>query len=125
MRYPHKVPDFMNVFGFICFGFFVVLIIVLIAIELYRHFGKEKERDIIIVRKRMTTRDLPKDPKTTMNYGGKSTYELTNITVDFTYVGKKHIHTYFIDKDMYKRFREGNKYRVKLRYPDILEIIKK
>jgi len=125
MHKLREVPDYMNIFALIFIGMIVVVILVVLFTIIYSGTGKGKERDIVIVRKRKTTRDLPKDPKTTMNYGGKSTYELTNLTVDFRYVGKKHVHTYFIDRSMYKKFNEGHTYRVKLRYPNILEIVTK
>lgn len=103
------------------FGIIAAIIIVSLCI----HFSPEKIREITIVRKRKSVRDIMNDPRNTTGHPRPPTYELHTITVDFVYVGKKHIHTCFIDEQMYKRFREGGTYKVRMKYPHILEIVRK
>ncbi len=117
--------EFLKIIAYIGLIGLLLTVVLLCFVDFYRNHGKAKERDIIIVRKRKTKRDFLKDPKTTMNYNGSSTYEFKNTTVDFRYIGKKHVHTYFCEEHMLKKFSEGHTYRVLLRYPDILGIVKK
>lgn len=108
-------------------GISVVLsvIVLIIVICLVIKFLPVKEREIEIVKKRKSVRDLPRDPTHTDGTPRPPTYELHTITVDFRYVGKKHIHTYFIDESLYKKFREGGTYKVRMKYPNIIETVRK
>ena len=118
-----SINDFGNTIGIVFISFFVAIIVILIVTEVIARFGKEKIRDIRIVRTRKTKRDLPYDPKT--HTGTDAYYTFENTTVDFVYIGKKHVHTYFCDEHLYKRLSAGHTYKVALRYPHILYIVNK
>ena len=101
---------------------FIIALIIVICLII--KFLPVKERVIEIVRKRKSVRDLPRDPSHADSTPRPPTYELHTITVDFRYAGKKHIHTYFIDESLYKRFSVGGIYKVRLKYPNIIEIVR-
>lgn len=86
-------------------------------------FYKGKVREIIIVKKRKTTRNLLRSP---MSFSVGPTYcELDTYTVDFRYKGKKMLHTCICGEDMLKRFSVGNTYIVRIRFGNIEKIYRK
>ena len=87
------------------------------------HFARERIREIKVIQAKKTVRDLPYDPKT--HTGVKSHYKFENTSIDFVYVGKKHIHTYFCSESLIKKLRPGHTYTVRMKYPAILNIEKR
>ena len=121
-KHIDKPTEVFNYITMVVIIGFLVFILILLAVLL---FARKKVRDITIVNKRVTKRKLLNDPKTNTGYQRSSTYEHTNLSVDFIYAGKKMVHTLFCDKDLYKKFISGHTYRVAIRYPNILYIISK
>lgn len=114
-----------KIFNIIVMIVYIGALAFLIGLLLIMLCSRKKERNITIVKKRVTTRNLLNDPKINTGYQSSSTYEYKNVSVDFVYAGKKKINTLFCSDKLYNIFTEGNTYRVGIKYPNILYIVDK
>ena len=113
----------LTLFSLIGLIIFVGVILAIIGYGLFMTFSPVKIRNIKVVKRRKNLRDLPYDPKT--HTGSDSYYTLKTTTLDFVYLGKKHVHTWFCDEWLLKKLHPGHTYKVKMKYPHILSIVEK
>lgn len=82
------------------------------------HIYKGKLREIVVVKKRVTEREFF-ETGLNLNHTGpinRSTHKtVRNASVDYRVVGKKTLHTKFINEDTLKRLQVGKTYEVLIR----------
>lgn len=92
------------------------------------HIYKGRVREIVVVKKRVTERELF-ETGLNLNHTGpinRSTYKtMRNASVDYHVVGKKTLHTKFINEDTLKGLRVGETYMVLIRYGYIEKVYHK
>lgn len=99
---------------------FVVLASILVPI-LSHYFYKGHIREIEIVKLRSTKRDMLNFSRTKYNESNYAAF--VHETVDFRYCGKKMLHTFNCESDVFQKLHVGMTYRVLIRYNTIIKII--
>lgn len=89
------------------------------------HIYKGKLREIVVVKKRVTERELF-HTGLNLNHTGpinKSSYKtMRNVSVDYRVVGRNMLHTKYISEDVLRRLQVGKTYKALIRYNSIEKI---
>lgn len=121
----------MTLETWICIGIIIAIAVMFVTIPILTlvnqhrvmngkgHLYKGKQREIVIVKKRVTERDYF-DTGLNLNHTGpinRSTHKtMRNASVDYRVVGRKLLHTKFINKDVLRRLQVGKTYKVLIRF---------
>lgn len=102
-------------------------ILVLAVPPLLSRFYKGVVREIVIVKKRKTVRDVFSPGINPNNHSGppktSSYVEMQHTSVDYRIKGKKLLHTKFCGSDIMKRLVVGQTYTVRIRLNYIIKIL--
>lgn len=89
------------------------------------HLYKGKQREIVVVKKRVTEHDYF-HTGLNLNHTGpinRSTHKtVRNASVDYRVVGRKPLHTKFINEDVSRRLQIGKTYKALIRFNHIEKI---
>ena len=102
----------------------VILLLVLFAVLNFAgdRIFKPREREVVIIDKRITERDMPYDPK--VHTSSETYYTFRNATVDYSIAGRRFVHTATCSDDVYKKLKVGETYTVGI-YSTEIRYIKK
>lgn len=102
-------------------------ILVLVVPPFLRFFYKGVVREIVIVKKRETVRDVFSPGINPNNHSGplktSSYVEMQHTSVDYRIKGKKLLHTKFCGRDIMKKLTVGQTYTVRIRLNYIIKIL--
>ncbi|MBD5129612.1 MAG: hypothetical protein HDT43_06775 [Ruminococcaceae bacterium] len=119
--YPINDPNFGTItfegnwIGWVFLG----VVILALAVPVVMHFYKGVVREIVIVKKRETVRDLF-NPESNPN---SSYVEMRMTSVDYRIKGKKMLHTKFCADELMDELTVGETYKVHIHLNYITEII--
>lgn len=101
----------------------ILIIIAILTFVLLHFFYKGKVRQIIVVKKRTSLHELY-DNNAAGKWRDTTTSVVPHLTIDFTYVGKKFVHTMNFHGEDFEKLKSNNTYSVRIRFNSIIEVYK-
>lgn len=101
----------------------ILVILTIVAFVLLHFFYKGKVRQIVVVKKRTSLHELY-DNNAAGKWRDTTTSVVPHLTIDFTYVGKKFVHTMNFYGEDFEKLEQNKTYSVRIRFNSIIKVYK-